>query len=265
MQCVYIITNTTYRKQNLFKIGKHTGPEEKLMNRYNTYCPVGKSEVLRFAESDDYTRDENAIHELLSQYKQRGEWYEIPENELLQVFDTYFGRINAEKYSRKFREIDDQISEIVENIADNNEKIDKSNENINEIIEQMINLDERMDKMNENITEIYDMLLILIDNKKSEQPIININNNINTAEIPNDVSSLEEFVNYIKIEKPDWFEENRWQHQYELYDKYLEMGNKVSKVKFSSYLYGRIYTHRKQMRIGNINRIAWKMKKFDEI
>ncbi len=88
MESVYIITNKSHRKDNLFKVGHHKGNRKKLLRRYGTQLP--NPDILRFQDSKQNTIDEKALHRILKKYKYKGEWFEIEEYKLLKIFDDYF-------------------------------------------------------------------------------------------------------------------------------------------------------------------------------
>lgn len=86
------------------------------------------------------------------------------------------------------------------------------------------------------------------------------NINVNTSNM-----NLGDFVKYIKLGKPEWFDAGKWQHQSDIFQKFKELGGNTSNMKFSMYLKGKLYQNKKQMRLNNANRTAWKLYNWDEI
>ena len=92
-QYVYILRSDLY-KENLFKIGKHTGSKDKLRNRYHTAS--GDIEILRFIPVIDAHKHEKALHEILNKYRHKNlEWFEIARDDLMVIVDDYFDDLDG--------------------------------------------------------------------------------------------------------------------------------------------------------------------------
>lgn len=97
-KCIYIITNSIFKKNNVFKIGRHTGNEIALLKRYNTY--LIDSILLRLKYCENVNQHEKNIKIIFSDYlirnakNNKSEWVKIPQKELFFKFDDYFKNIN---------------------------------------------------------------------------------------------------------------------------------------------------------------------------
>lgn len=87
-QHIYIITNKSHMKDNIFKIGRHTGTKIALIDRYNTTLP--KPVILRFQPTERCNTDELQLQNLLKKNKYSGEWFNIDIDVLLNIYDNYF-------------------------------------------------------------------------------------------------------------------------------------------------------------------------------
>lgn len=97
-KCIYIITNSILEKNDIFKIGRHTGNETTLLKRYNTY--LIDSILLRLKYCENVNQHEKIIKTIFSDYlirnskNNKSEWVKIPQKELIFRFDKYFKNIN---------------------------------------------------------------------------------------------------------------------------------------------------------------------------
>lgn len=90
-------------------------------------------------------------------------------------------------------------------------------------------------------------------NVKISQPTVNIND-------------MDDFIDFIKTEKPDWCKLGKWQHGNILYDKFIELtDSNISKALFSREMRDRLYSSKRQMRLDGQNKIAWKIFNLGEI
>jgi len=92
-ESVYLLTSTTMKLVNRFKVGKHTGTKKKLISRYKTYFP--DVEILRMVPVKNSSKHEKIVHQLLEKYRfKTSEWFDIGEHSIINIFDDYFDLIN---------------------------------------------------------------------------------------------------------------------------------------------------------------------------
>lgn len=100
---LYLLTSATHEKSNQYKVGIHTGSLNKLKSRYKTY--LIDVNVLRFVKCDNFRDHERNVHTSLSKFRLNNtEWFEIPKDQILNVFDNYtnLNITQIERYHPKF-------------------------------------------------------------------------------------------------------------------------------------------------------------------
>lgn len=81
-QHVYIITNPQYEKDNMYKIGYHTGTKKELEKRYHT--SIVDLKIVRFTKSLEPKKDEKNLHELFEDYRKSGyEWFVVDKKNII--------------------------------------------------------------------------------------------------------------------------------------------------------------------------------------
>lgn len=250
-QRIYIITNPNYKKDNMYKIGYHTGSKKELKRTYHR--AIVDLEIVRFTDSINCKQDEKDLHAIFAEYRVTGyEFFKINGQELLEKYDKFFAdkRINVD-----YQSLVDIQNQII--------KINEDNAEINK----------RINSLEEKLSEIYDILLKIMDAKSA--PINNQTNIVNNDPIiihnhnPTEYesfNSIDEFIDYIKTCKPNWFKAGQWQHQREIYDQFKsKMTCNIDTRTFSIKLRNRIFKEKRQMRMNGNNLMAFKLFNWDEI
>lgn len=68
MEAIYVISDVLNSKNNKYKIGRHSGPQSKLLSRYRTYFP-NPVIYFYFETESDSSEIEKIIHQKLDQYR----------------------------------------------------------------------------------------------------------------------------------------------------------------------------------------------------
>lgn len=96
MTFIYVVSNSIYAKNNVYKIGKHTGTKKMLMKRYKTYLiePI----IYLFFPSGDVSNDETTLLKRFSKYRMgTSEFVQIPIDTLLENIKLYY-RMKYERH-----------------------------------------------------------------------------------------------------------------------------------------------------------------------
>jgi hypothetical protein len=92
MSGIYIITNLEKMDGNIYKVGKHTGSQRKLLSRYRTYLidPI----IIFYVPSSETSELEKKLLELLKAHRINDmddgetEWVKLPLADLLKIVTT---------------------------------------------------------------------------------------------------------------------------------------------------------------------------------
>lgn len=249
-QRVYIVTNPQYKKDNLYKIGFHTGTKKDLEKRCHTL--LMNMEIVRFTNSLNNKQDEKELHDLFKEYREPNyEWFKIERQELLEKYDNYF--------KNKTTIIDvDILSELQHRICNLEEQNIK-------LLEQNIKLLERVEKL-ETLEKNNDVHAI---NPTPITPVINITNpiNINTQKEPPENSDFDKFINHIISTRPIWYKPRQWVHHHVLYNKFINdyTTENISQKTFTVKMRNRIFNTKKQKQMNKVNRMALYLYDWDRI
>lgn len=71
---IYVL-NYDLTPENVYKVGKTINGKQQLKNRYSTYTPIGKPNILYWCKTMDVSYTEMTILDKLSKYQMKGEWF----------------------------------------------------------------------------------------------------------------------------------------------------------------------------------------------
>lgn len=134
----------------------------------------------------------------------------------------------------------------------------KRNELVNEIKKAIISSTNECGKI--------DVYLTFNINNYTNCNIQNANCTINTkTKCKTPQNDYDKFIQYLSIEKPEWFNVGKWQHQCEIYEEFIKRYNKVSPSLFTRRMKNRIFSEKKPKIIHDVNKMALLLYNWDDI
>lgn len=247
---IYIITNPIYEISNMYKIGYHTGSKKDLRSRYITALP--DLEIVRFTDSVT-KQDEKDLHTIFAEHRHNNsEWFKIEKTELLAIYDKFF---TDKKITIDYQSLVDMQNQIIELQKENKWIKEEYILFKNEIKDQMFELCSRIELLENN-------QILKQEQPKDISKCTNIS--ISIPHEPN-MTDFDNFINYIKYQKPAWYIPHGWVHQHIIYDNFISMYSRISSKMFTLQMKDRIFDQKKQKRINNSNKTAFLLFDWDQI
>lgn len=119
---IYVL-NYDLTPENVYKVGKTINGKQQLKNRYSTYTPIGKPNILYWCKTMDVSYTEMTILDKLSKYQMKGEWFNCPLDIIKNIIDDTIVTIDndAESLDTISNQTDDPIetNNIMDTESDN--------------------------------------------------------------------------------------------------------------------------------------------------